>query len=88
MNYILAVFRSRFATLNFANLLRANNIPVAIINTPSQIGTACSICVKFFSDYFAKVQAVAEKHTAYANFVGFFPLSPNGYTKLQMRRQR
>ena len=77
MNYTLAVFRSRFATLNFANLLRANNIPVAIINTPPHIGSACGISVKFLSDYFSKVQAIGDRRGGFANFVGFFSMSQN-----------
>lgn len=78
MNYTLAVFKSRFATLNFANLLRANNIPVAIINTPSQIGSACGISVKFLSDYFPMVQTIIEKRGGLSNFVGFFSISQKG----------
>ena len=77
MNYTLAVFKSRFATLNFANLLRANNIPVAIINTPSQIGSACGISVKFLSDYYSKVQSIMTRKGGLNNFVGFYSLSQN-----------
>lgn len=58
MNYTLAVFKSRFATLNFANLLKANNVPVAIINTPLGLSRACGISVKFLSDYTSKVQSL------------------------------
>lgn len=75
MNYTLAVFKSRFSTLNFANLLRANNIPVAIINTPSQIGSACGISVKFLSDYLPKVQSILARKGGLSNFVGFYSLS-------------
>jgi len=78
MSYTLAVFKSRFATLNFANLLRANNIPVAIINTPSQIGSACGICVKFLSDYYLKVQAIISRKGGLNNFVGFYSFPQNG----------
>ena len=78
MNYTVAVFRSRFATLNFANLLRANNIPVAIINTPSQIGSACGISVKFLSDYISKVQVILARKIGLSNFVGFYSFSQNG----------
>lgn len=71
MNYTLAVFKSRFATLNFANLLRANNVPVAIINTPQSIGRACGISVKFLSDYYSKVQSLIAR-TGLNNFDGFY----------------
>ncbi|MGN1201479.1 MAG: DUF3343 domain-containing protein [Candidatus Caccovivens sp.] len=77
MNYTLAIFRTRFATLNFANLLRANNVPVAIINTPPSIGSVCGISVKFLSDYFSKVQTLLTKSMAFSNFVGFYAFSKN-----------
>ena len=51
MKYTLAVFNSRFATLNFANLLKSKHIPVAIINTPQGVTRACGISVKFLSDF-------------------------------------
>lgn len=74
VNYILAVFKSRFATLNFANLLRANNIPVAIINTPQNIGSACGISVKFLSDYYQKAQTLLSR-SGTGNFEGFYSYS-------------
>lgn len=75
MNYTLAIFRTRFATLNFANLLRASNIPVAIINTPPSLGSVCGISVKFLSDYFSKVQTLLTNRTILGNFVGFYAFS-------------
>lgn len=74
MNYTLAVFKSRFATLNFANLLRANNVPVAIINTPQVINGACGISVKFLSDYFSRVQTLISKINL-KSFDGFYAMT-------------
>lgn len=71
MNYTLAVFKSRYATLNFANLLRSNNIPVAIINTPRSLGSVCGISAKFLSDFNAKVEIIMA-HNKTSNFVGFY----------------
>jgi ribosomal protein L7Ae-like RNA K-turn-binding protein len=76
--YTIAVFKSRFSTINFANLLRENNIPVAIINTPQQIGSACSISVKFLSDFYPKVQALMSRKEILRNFVGFYSYSESG----------
>ena len=74
MNYILAVFRSRYATLNFANLLREKNIPAAIINTPHDIARGCGISVKFLSDYFNEVRKIiSNRHMI--NFDGFYSYS-------------
>lgn len=70
MNYIIAVFNSRSATLRFANLLRANHIPCAIINTPASLGRACGISVKFLSDYLEKARALAGRSQ-----VGFYSLN-------------
>lgn len=82
MNYIIAVFKSRFATLNFANLLKGNNIPVAIINTPQNIGRACGISVKFLSDYFSMVQTIIAKN-GIQNFDGFYSYTErNGHINL------
>lgn len=72
MNYIIAVFKSRFATLNFANLLRDNNIPVAIINTPQGLGGNCGISVKFLSDYFSKVQNLLMTRRVSNSIDGFY----------------
>lgn len=82
MNYTLAVFKSRYASLNFANLLRANNIPVAVINTPQSISRACGISVKFLSDYFSKVQSLLPKINL-RNFDGFYSyITRNGHESL------
>ena len=78
MNYTLAIFKTRFATLNFASLLRANNIPVAIINTPSAIGPACGISAKFLSDYYAKIQELLIRSQIRNNLIGFFMIEKNG----------
>ena len=77
MNYTLAVFKSRYATLSFVSLLRANNIPVAIINTPHSLGSVCGISAKFLSDFYSKVQGLLAKQPL-SNFVGFYSL--NGRT--------
>lgn len=77
MNYVIASFKSRAATLNFANLLKKNNVPCAIINTPNSIGKSCGISVKFLSDYFSKVQTLMTVGIR-ATFSGFYSLSNVG----------
>lgn len=72
MNYTIAIFKSRFATLNFATLLRENRIPVAIINTPQNLGRVCGISVKFLSDYFSQVQSLLTRRSVLNNFAGFY----------------
>ena len=47
MHFCLAVFRSRNETLYLANSLIKMGYRVNVINTPSDAGLACGICVKF-----------------------------------------
>lgn len=75
MNYVFAVFSTRFSTLNFARALGAHNIPVAVVNTPYGIGRACGISVKLLFDFFEKAQKYLY---GMANFVGFFAYSSQG----------
>ena len=72
MQYTIAVFKSRYATLNFANLLRAHNIPSAIINTPQNLGRACGISVKFLSDFLPRVKQLFLDGKTSTSFVGFY----------------
>lgn len=82
MNYIIAVFKSRFSTLSFANLLKRNNVPVAIINTPQAISRSCGISVKFLGDYFSKVQTLISQINL-SSFDGFYScICKNGRTDI------
>lgn len=72
MNYTLAVFQTRFSTLSFANILRENNIPFAVINTPRGLGRACGISIKFLSDFFYMAEQLLGKGNIRTNFYGFF----------------
>ena len=74
MNYYIAVFKSRSATIGFANILRANNIPCAIINTPTSLDKSCGISVKFLADFFNKANALLP-YRLKTVFDGFYPLS-------------
>ena len=75
LEYILAVFKTRFSTLNFANSLKSAGVPVAVMNTPKAIGQVCGISVKFLSDFFSIAQSVLNKTGAYRNFEGFYSVS-------------
>ena len=44
---MLAVFRSRTETLNFASLLRSYGANATVVNTPRKINVSCGISVKF-----------------------------------------
>ena len=78
MNYILAILKSRSSTLNFAQLLKSYNIPVAIINTPHSLGRGtCGISVKFLSEYFSQVQTLISR-ISLNNFEGFYSYVARG----------
>ena len=71
MYYILAVFRSRTETLNFASLLRSYGQIASIISTPRECGSGCGICVKFMPNVLGGARRlVAQKQ--YETFSGFF----------------
>ena len=72
MSFTLAIFRSRFATLSFAKLLRENNIPVAVINTPHKLAESCGISVKIAQEYFLIAQRLLAKSNLMRNFAGFY----------------
>ncbi len=43
---VLAVFRSRTESLNFASLLKSYGVFCSIVNTPRTINVACGISIK------------------------------------------
>ena len=71
MNYVIAVFSSRSETLSFANFLRRQSIPNAIVSTPKEAGRSCGLSVKFSYEYFAEVKMVLPKMRE-SSFKGFF----------------
>ena len=44
---MIAVFRSRTETLNFATILKSYGINCSIVNTPRTVNVSCGISVKF-----------------------------------------
>lgn len=86
MNYILAVFQTRFSTLSFANALRKNNIPFAVINTPYELKQTCGISVKFLGDYFSFAQNLLSHEFVSNHFYGFFEYVYNGRTWVLQRK--
>lgn len=68
---VIAVFRSRTETLNFASLLKSYKINCTIINTPKVINVACGISVKF-SKYDENVAKNIIARRGFSTFGGFF----------------
>lgn len=70
---LLAVFRSRTETLNFASLLRSYGVRCQVINTPRRINVSCGISVSFSArdESFAK-QIIARRK--FDTFAGLYAL--------------
>ncbi len=68
---MLAVFRSRTETLNFASLLKSYGVRCSVVNTPRKINVSCGISVSFSANdvVFAK-QILARRR--FDTFAGIF----------------
>lgn len=68
---MLAVFRSRTETLNFASILRSYGINCVIVNTPRKINVSCGISVKFPPNSFNFAKQIILRRN-FDTFAGFF----------------
>lgn len=68
---ILAVFRSRDQTMDYANRLRRYGVSPRVVNTPKEAKVGCGISVQFARADFAKARAVLGLGR-YSTFRGFF----------------
>ncbi|MBE7082675.1 MAG: DUF3343 domain-containing protein [Clostridiales bacterium] len=68
---MLAVFRSKTETLNFASILRSYRVPCTIVNTPRSINVSCGISVLFDN----KNEQIAKNiisRRGFSTFAGFY----------------
>lgn len=70
---LLAVFRSRTETLNFASILRSYRVPCNIINTPRNINVSCGISVKFYERDIQMVNQILSRRS-FDTFAGIYQL--------------
>ena len=70
---ILAVFRSRAHSLDFAQRLNVYGVPATTMPTPKEAKIGCGLCVKFDARYFVRTKAVL-KTWRYTSFKGFYKL--------------
>lgn len=68
---VLAVFRSKTETLNFASILKSYNVPCSVVNTPRTINVSCGISVKF-SSYYESVAKNIISRRSFSTFAGFY----------------
>ena len=68
---ILAVFRSRANSLDYAERLNKYGVTATTVPTPKEAKIGCGLCVKFEGRYFIRAQAIL-KTGRYASFKGFY----------------
>ena len=70
---VLAVFRSRAHSLNYAERLQTYGVPVVTMPTPKEAQIGCGLCVRFDARYFPRAQAIL-KTGRYTSFKGFYKM--------------
>ncbi len=76
MNYVIAVYRSRNASMRVYNFLISNGVTCALVSTPRSARVGCGLSVKFSRDILPKVRNALQ---SVETFVGFFFVQ-NTYT--------
>ena len=68
---ILAVFRSRAHSLDYAERLNRYGVVATTVPAPKEAKIGCGLCVKFDTRYFARARAIL-KTGKYGSFKGFY----------------
>lgn len=74
---ILAVFRSRAHSLDYAERLRSFGVEATTMPTPKEAKIGCGLCVRFDARVFVRAQAIL-KIGNYSSFKGFYKIDFNG----------
>ena len=74
MQLLLAVFRSRTETINFANILKSYGVRVMIVTTPRQINVSCGISVRFGKEHLEKAKDILARRK-FSTFAGVFEIA-------------
>ncbi|MBQ8320199.1 MAG: DUF3343 domain-containing protein [Clostridia bacterium] len=70
---ILAVFRSRSQSLDFAERLNGYGIAAETVAAPKEAKIGCGLCVRFEEKNFPRVRAIL-KIGKYTTFKGFYKM--------------
>lgn len=70
---ILAVFRSRSHSLDYAERLNSYGVVATTTSAPKEANIGCGLCVRFDARYFVRAKAVL-KTGGYDSFKGFYKL--------------
>ena len=74
---VLAVFRSRTQSLDYANRLRAYGVLSETVTAPKDAKIGCGLCVRFDAKVFIRAQAVL-KTAKYTSCKGFYKIDYSG----------
>ena len=70
---VLAIFRSRAHSLNYAEKLQAYGVPAVTVPTPKEARIGCGLCVQFDGRYYPRARAIL-KTVRYGSFKGFYKM--------------
>jgi hypothetical protein len=70
---ILAVFRSRSHSLDYAERLYKYGVDASTMSTPKDVRIGCGLCVRFDSRYFVRANAIL-RTGKYSSFKGFYKM--------------
>ena len=70
---ILAVFRSRAHSLNYAERLNGYGVSATTVPTPKEAKIGCGLCVRFDARFLVRARAIL-KTGRYASFKGFYKI--------------
>ena len=79
---MLAVFRSRSNSLDYAERLISYGVQATTVTIPKEAKIGCGLCVRFDARYFVRAQAIL-KTGRYSSFRGFYKIEfINGRTSV------
>ncbi|MBQ8229648.1 MAG: DUF3343 domain-containing protein [Clostridia bacterium] len=70
---ILAVFRARAQSLDYAERLQKYGVSATTVPTPKEAKIGCGLCVRFDARSFIRAQAIL-KTGRYSSFKGFYKI--------------
>lgn len=82
MKTLIITFKSRNQLLNFTRILKQNQIPYSIINTPNNISSTCTLSLNIPQMFYNKVLALIKQYKP-SGFLGLFLIDKNNYNQTQ-----
>ncbi len=70
---VLAVFRARAQSLDYAERLQRYGVMATTMPTPKEAKIGCGLCVRFDGRYYPRANAIL-KTAKYSSFKGFYKM--------------